>query len=51
MCFDIVGLSNGFGYRRLSNEFQNQKSFVLKTIFIHGKCMCEGLGKDSRHGA
>ena len=31
------------------NGFQKQKSFVLKTIFIHGKCMCEGVSEDSRH--
>ena len=31
-------------------SFQKQKSFVLKTVFLHGKCMCEGVGKDSRHG-
>ena len=31
---------------------KNKKSFVLKTVFfIHGKCMCEGVGEDSRHGA
>ena len=55
----IGGLSNEF-YRRLfqwfyiggsSNGFQKQKSFVLKTVFIHCKCMCEGVGEDSRHGA
>ena len=27
------------------------KSFVLETVFIHGKCMCEGVDEDSRHGA
>ena len=35
-------------------SFQKQKkkqTFVLETIFIHGKCMCEGVGEDSRHGA
>ena len=32
-------------------SFQKQKSFVLKRVFIHGKCMCEGVGEDSRHGA
>ena len=33
-------------------SFQKQKSFVLKTIFffIHGKCMCEGVGENLRHG-
>ena len=51
MCFDIGGLSNGFLSRRLSNKFQKQNSFVLKIVFIHGKCMCEGVGEDSRHGA
>ena len=30
-----------------------QKSFILKkkTDFIHGKCMCEEVSEDSRHGA
>ena len=33
-------------------SFQKQKYFVLKTVFfIHGKCMYEGVGEDSRHGA
>ena len=33
-------------------SFQRQKSFVLKTVFfIQGKCMCEGVDEDSRHGA
>ena len=33
-------------------SFQKQKSFVFETIFfIHGECMCEGVGEDSRHGA
>ena len=40
----------------MSNEFsktekKKKESFVLKTVFIHGKCMCEGVGEDSRHGA
>ena len=30
---------------------KKKKSFVLETIFIHGKCMCEGVCEDSRHGA
>ena len=30
---------------------KKKKTFVLETVFIHGKCMCEGVGKDSRHGA
>ena len=46
----IGGLSNGFHYQRFVQWFQKKKSFVLKTVFIHGKCMCEGVGKDSRHG-
>ena len=24
-----------------------QKAFVFKTVFIHDKCMCEGVGEDS----
>ena len=34
-------------------SFQKQKKnkFVLETILIHGKCMCEGVGEDSIHGA
>ena len=32
-------------------SFPKQKYFVLKTVFIHGKCMCEGVDEDSRHGA
>ena len=49
----IGELSNKFGYQRMSNEFSKKKniSFILETIFIHGKCMCEGVGEDSRHGA
>ena len=33
-------------------SFQKQESFVLKIVsfFIHGKCMCEGVSEDSRHG-
>ena len=31
--------------------FKQQKSFVLKTVFIYGKCMCEGVGEDLRHEA
>ena len=31
--------------------FRKQNSFVLKTFFfIHGRCMCEGVGEDSKHG-
>ena len=56
----IGGLSNGFisegcpiGFSigGPSNGFQKQKSFVLKTVLIDGKCMCEGVDEDSRHGA
>ena len=35
-------------------SFQKQKSFVLKKVFFffrYGKCMCEGVGEDVRHGA
>ena len=55
----IIGLSNGFILEGFlmgfsiggsSNGFQKKKSFVLKTVFIYGKCMCEGVGEDSRHG-
>ena len=29
-----------------------KKFFCFEKIdFIHGKCMCEGVGEDSRHGA
>ena len=31
-------------------SFFKKKSFFLKTVFIHGKCMCEGVGENSRHG-
>ena len=27
------------------------KTFVLKTVFIHDNCMCEGVGEDSGNGA
>ena len=32
--------------------FQEQKAFVLKTIFLlaFGLSMCEGVDEDSRHG-
>ena len=32
--------------------FQEQKNFVLKTVFllVFGLCMCEGVGEDSGHG-
>ena len=40
----------------LSNVFisegcpQLKQIFCLETIFIHGKCMCKGVGEDSSHG-
>ena len=40
----------------LSNVFisegcpQLKQIFCLETIFIHGKCMCEGVDGDSSHG-
>ena len=40
----------------LSNVFisegcpQLKQIFLLKTIFIHGISMCEGVSEDSRHG-
>ena len=37
----------GFSIGGSSNGSRKQKYFVLKTVFIHGKCMCE----DSRYGA
>ena len=40
-----------FDIRDCPMSFQKQKSFVLKTVFfMHDKCMCEGVGEDSRHG-
>ena len=30
---------------------KKQKAFVLKTVFIHDNCMCEGAGEDSGNGA
>ena len=47
----IGGLSNGLFYRRLVQWVSKAKIFVLKIVFIHGKCMCEGVGEDLRHGA
>ena len=36
-------------------SFQKQKIYIYllfwEQFFIHGKCMCEGVGEDSRHGA
>ena len=43
----LGGLSNVF----ISEGFLHLKQiFCLETIFIHGKCMCEGVGEDSSHG-
>ena len=43
----LGGLSNVF----ISEGFPLLKQiFLLKTIFIHGISMCEGVGEDSRHG-
>ena len=44
-------LSNKF-YRNLVVSFREQKSFVLKTVFLlaFGLGMCAGVGEDSRHG-
>ena len=49
--FILEGCPMGFSIGGSSNRFQKQKSFILKTFFIHRKCMCEGVGEDSRHGA
>ena len=32
-------------------EKNKKKNKKRKTDFIHGKCMCEGVGEDSRHEA
>ena len=47
----LGGLSNKF-YRNSVVSFQEQKAFVLKTVFLlaFGLGMCEGVGEDSRHG-
>ena len=43
----LGGLSNVF----ISEDCPQLKQiFLLKTIFIHGISMCEGVGEDSRHG-
>ena len=46
----LEGLSNKF-YRNSIVSFQEQKTFVLKTIFLFafGLGMCEGVGEDLRH--
>ena len=41
----------GFDIGGCPMSFKNKNLFFLKIVFIHGKCMCEGVGKDSRHGA
>ena len=37
------------------NKKQKQKTktkiFCFEIVFIHGICMCEGVGEDSRYGA
>ena len=47
----LGGLSNKF-YRNSVVSFREQKTFVLKTIFLlaFGLGMYEGVGEDSRHG-
>ena len=37
---------------KFGSVFQEQKLFVLKTVFLlsFGLGMCEGVGDDSRHG-
>ena len=48
----LRGLSNRF-YRNSVVCFQEQKPFVLKTVFFFltfGLGMCEGASEDSRHG-
>ena len=56
-CFEK--LSNKFAskgcpifYRNLVVSFQEQIAFVLKTVILlaFGLGICEGVGKDSRHG-
>ena len=33
-------------------SFQKKKKpFILETVFIYDKCMCERVSEDSRHGA
>ena len=47
----LGGLSNKF-YRNSVVSFREKKPFVLKTVILlaYGLGMCEGVGKDSRHG-
>ena len=47
-------LSTLLQYRGMSNGFSKTKGFCFENsffFFIHGACMCEGVGDDSRHGA
>ena len=38
-------------YKRLTNGFSKTKIFCFENIFSYmAKCMCEGVGEDSRHG-
>ena len=47
----IKGLPNKL-YLRLTNEFSKTKIFCFENKFSYmTKCMCEGVGEDSRHGA
>ena len=47
----LGGFSNKF-YRNSVVSFQEQKTFVLKTVILlaFGFGMCGGVGEDSRHG-
>ena len=47
----LGGLSNKL-YQNSVVSFREQKTFVLKTVFLltFGLGMCEGVGEDSRHG-
>ena len=49
--FILEGCPMGFSIGGWSSGFQKKKYFVLKNVFIHGKCMCEGFDEDSRQGA
>ena len=45
------GLSNIYLiFEECPMSFKNKKFLFSKTYFIHGKCMCEGVGEDSKHG-
>ena len=48
----IGGLSNGFFYWRFVQWVSKAKKiFYFENSFIHGKCMCGGVGEDLRHRA